>query len=831
MSTIELRSGRIDLETGEFLGRQGSTVLTETEVRLLAYLAARPSRDVSRDELLVEVWGLPVTSLSRCVDTAMRRLRAKLEDRPSRPQHLLTRHGHGYRFEPGSSVFEASDVGQTILGRSAQRAAVLAAIAHGDRCVTVFGPGGIGKTTLVQSLLDALPQPVSFVALQGLTDEAGVIAALARKRELPLPETTSDALVDALREARGTIVLDTAEHVAHAVLDLVSAVMSANRGLRFVVTSQRRLGMKEETVIDVPPLDPTASLTLVQRRAAQFEIELADDLAHELVDRLDGMPLALELAVGRCRTVPAEELLRRLQDRLDWLTRRGRVEDERHRTLLGALQWSWALLDEAQRQAAQQLAVFPSTFSLKAASAVLHVAGRDELDLLEDLVEASWLRRDGAWFRMLDPVRIFVNGQDEAGDARARHTAFASSLARQCLANLHGPETGPLRKELSAHVDDLEVAFDHAHHHNDAEAVGWLALALERAVGQSGPADQLRKTLERAWALREGMSDATRSRLGCVLAIFLTFRGLGGWQTALEDGVQSATRTQDSAAQGLALAYRGTVLLHARDESCEAALIEALEYCRDAGLEGWEAYTETMLAHLDWVRDETDRALLRARRARQVFARLKAHESVFRVDETLAVFTGALGRHEESLPRLRRMVEAHRDAGRARLLLLACVRLATGLLEVGKLDEASRLVDEGTQLVERLSLVSFDSDVRNLRGMIYVLQGDLEEAERELGELQVRETDRGRPSLGPLLLRAIVLRRLGRRLEAERLVVHLRDLIDRNATSTALAPLVDGVMGDPRAIHKGVAAIAVVAKRSVMIRLLCRLLTESARTR
>ncbi|MEM6928969.1 MAG: winged helix-turn-helix domain-containing protein, partial [Myxococcota bacterium] len=147
MADIRLEGGTVDLVRRTYQGPGRSGELTETEARLLAYLVERPSRDVSRDELLVEVWGMPVTSLSRCVDTAMRRLRVKLERVPRRPRHFVTRHGTGYRFEPlrqAAAAMRSASVSPTLLGRVQELAEVVETLRGGVRWITLHGPAGIG---------------------------------------------------------------------------------------------------------------------------------------------------------------------------------------------------------------------------------------------------------------------------------------------------------------------------------------------------------------------------------------------------------------------------------------------------------------------------------------------------------------------------------------------------------------------------------------------------------------------------------------------------------------------------------------------------------------
>ena len=249
------------------------------------------------------------------------------------------------------------------------------------------------------------------------------------------PRDSRERLLDVLAEREAIIVLDNCEHVIAGAADLADRLLKACPRLRIVATSREALAIDGESLVAVPPLAESPALALFTDRAqAARPGYVADDSAREICRRLDGLPLALELAAARLRTLPAKELAERLDDRFRLLTGGSRTALPRHRTLRAVVDWSWDLLEEPERRLARRLAVFPAGATLEAATAV---DGEDALDGLAALTERSLLQvvpdSDPTRYRMLETIREYgLEKLLEAGEldtARTAHARYFADLA------------------------------------------------------------------------------------------------------------------------------------------------------------------------------------------------------------------------------------------------------------------------------------------------------------------------------------------------------------------------------------------------------------------
>jgi len=328
------------------------------------------------------------------------------------------------------------------------------------RVTSIVGAGGLGKTRLAQVLARGAEQPVvHLVELAGVASPQDVLGEIGSAlgvrdsvsgRRVLAPEQRADLrgrLAQQLGQAPTLLVLDNCEHVVEAVADLVAPWVAATRDLRVVTTSRIPLGIAAERVLVLDQLDADAGVELFTQRAeaARPGLRLDPDAVRRVVTRLDGLPLAIELAAARVRAMSVADLDRRLDDRFALLRGHDRSAPDRHRTLLAVIEWSWDLLDEADRRALRWLAVFPDGFSLEGAGEVL---GDDALAAVESLAGQSLLtvRDDGEVlrYRMLETVREFGRRQlADAGEEPAAREAlrtWATGLCADALGGLHGPD-------------------------------------------------------------------------------------------------------------------------------------------------------------------------------------------------------------------------------------------------------------------------------------------------------------------------------------------------------------------------------------------------------
>ena len=364
------------------------------------------------------------------------------------------------------------------------------------RILTLVGPGGAGKTRLALQLVRDLgtvnhPDGVHFVDLSGAPDDAAVAGRLAAAldvREQP-GETVVESMVARLRYARALVVLDDCEQVVDAVAALAGELISGCAGLRLLATSREPLEVPGEVVVGVgglelPPDDASyaeairsESLRLLAERgaAARADFRITPDTYRSAVAvcrRLDGLPLAIELAASRLRALRLAEIESRLDRRLD-LAAESRDGSPRHRTLRATIEWSHDLLDKEERVLFARLAVFAGGFTLEAAEEVGAAAEgprpAEILDLVTRLVSRSLVvpgrAGDGTRFRMLETIGEYaaeqLAGSDQQAEIADRHAAWCQRLV-ESAPQFGGDDHTLWLGRLTAELDNLRAAMDWA---------------------------------------------------------------------------------------------------------------------------------------------------------------------------------------------------------------------------------------------------------------------------------------------------------------------------------------------------------------------------------
>jgi predicted ATPase/DNA-binding SARP family transcriptional activator len=366
-----------------------------------------------------------------------------------------------------------------LIGRDAELAGVRALLGT-SRLVTLTGPGGVGKTRLALAAARDLASPASpgafpdgvwLVELAGVADVAEAVAAVLGVRDDAAAALTP-RLAGALAGRRMLLVLDNCEHVVAQAAELVSALLRAAPGLRVLATSQDPLRIQGERVWSVPPLAPEAAVALFAARAG---VEPDADVA-EICARLDGLPLALELAATRVRALGVRELADRLDDRFRLLSAGMRDAPARQRTLRAMIDWSWELLGEAERVVLRRLAAHADGCTLEAAEEVCAEPGVDVLDTLARLVDRSLVvRAAGPRYRLLESVAAYgAERLREAGEhelIKARHARYYTALAER--ADLRGPGQREWTARLDAERENLRLALAGPEALRLANALAW----------------------------------------------------------------------------------------------------------------------------------------------------------------------------------------------------------------------------------------------------------------------------------------------------------------------------------------------------------------------
>jgi predicted ATPase len=292
-----------------------------------------------------------------------------------------------------------------LVGRDSDLATLRSALTMA-RLVTLSGPGGIGKTRLAVEIAAAPPPPegaVWFVELASVLANSGVATSVARALQLAeSPGHEIDLICDYLSRRRGLLVLDTCEHVVEAVAGLATRVLSRCPELRILATTRQPLRAPGEQIVQLSGLDESAGaeVSTSRARAANPAAELDTDRVRAIVGKLEGMPLALELAAARIVSLSLEQLVNGLSQPLDALAGDALAGDPRHRTMRAVIRWSHDLLDVRDREAFAALSVFAGSFDREAASAVVDDGGSDAVDHL--LGRSLPLPRSGATIRSRD---------------------------------------------------------------------------------------------------------------------------------------------------------------------------------------------------------------------------------------------------------------------------------------------------------------------------------------------------------------------------------------------------------------------------------------------
>jgi len=390
----------------------------------------------------------------------------------------------------------------SFVGRHEELAAVAKEVgAH--RLVTLTGVGGVGKTRLaLQVAAELLPgfadgAWVCELAAAATDDDVAQVVALALGVAQRQGMTVAESIVDFVRARQLLVVLDNCEHVLDAAAVVVEMVLAGASGVRILATSQEGLGVPGEHVWPVRSLSVAAdparaassdAVVLFAERARAASPGFVLDEARtpgvvEVCRRLDGIPLAIELAAARVAMMTPAEIAGHLDERFRLLTggRRGRVK--RHQTLHAALEWSYSLLADTERQVFARLGVFPASFDESAAVAVCGGDGMerwDVLDALGSLVAKSMVGADptgdATRYQLLETLRHFA--RDRAGDLdglRRRHAAHYAAFAEQAGAGLPSAEELRWRARVTVELDNVRAAAAWAF---DAPSVGDLALGI-----------------------------------------------------------------------------------------------------------------------------------------------------------------------------------------------------------------------------------------------------------------------------------------------------------------------------------------------------------------
>jgi len=509
--------------------------------------------------------------------------------------------------------------------------------------LTLLGPGGAGKTRLALQIaaecVDLLHDGVWLVDLAPISDPSLVAQTAASAVGLREPARGPlEALVDFLRPKSLMLVLDNCEHVLAAAADLCSGLLRQAPNLRILATSRETLGITGELVYRVPPLplpDPQDALSpegVGQFAAVRLFVERATfqqpgfavtksnaKVIAAICRRLDGIPLAIELAAARVKVLSLDQIAARLNDRFRLLTGGARTGVPHHQTLRAAMDWSYDLLPEEERALFRRLSVFVGGFTLEAAESVCADAGLDSshvLDLLSHLVDKSLVTVDDragseVRYRLLETIRQYsFDRMVEGGEVervRNRHRDFYQHMAERAELELTGPEQKTWLDRLEIEHDNYRAALEWSiADAKGAEAATRLAGSLWWFWEVRGYWSEARRWLNAALARTEGVSAAARAKaLNAASGIALRQYDMAESKALAQESLELSRQLGDKRTTASCLVILGTYACRVEDyKQAEQLSGESLTLSREAGDNWGTAWAQGILGLV--AREEKD---------------------------------------------------------------------------------------------------------------------------------------------------------------------------------------------------------------------------------
>ncbi|MGQ0549973.1 MAG: ATP-binding protein [Armatimonadota bacterium] len=633
----------------------------------------------------------------------------------------------------------------SFVGRERELADLAALIARG-RLVTITGPAGFGKTRLALEVARAaqeFPHGVWWIDLAGLRDPHLVpqaVAAAVGAQDLRSPV---ESLAAHLESKRALLVLDNCEHLLDACARFLGALLRACPDVRALATSRERLNVQGEILWRVPPMQVPAADTPLEEHAGQEAIRLFVERARavrpgfaltpdnaraigELCRRLDGMPLGIELAAARVRHLTAEQILARLHDRFHLLV--GLEGDTRHRTLEGAIAWSYDLLVPAERLLFTRVSIFPGSYSLEAAEAICGGDGlqdADVLHLLADLIDKSLVvteeRRGGRIrYRLLETLREYGRQRlDESGETERMRGALAHyclALVERVTPLLVGPQHARWLDLLEEEIDALRAAMAWATEHDRGLGLR-IAAGLERLWEVRGYSAEGRDWLTRLLERNQDVPDVRAMALALNTAGRLAIRqGQHSEARArLEESLRLWRSVGEELEAAMPLSNLGLNSWH------QGALVEARDFYEQAlalrRKENSQAWIAVALSGLGLIaRDQGDytTAVARLSESLSIFRGLDERFGMAMALVNLADTAQGHGDMLSACGYAEQSVAISREVGNRLSLCHALFVLANSRLSLGHADEARALYQESLALARELG---------DQRGVAFALSG------------------------------------------------------------------------------------------------------------
>jgi predicted ATPase/DNA-binding winged helix-turn-helix (wHTH) protein len=753
---LQFEHFRLDRARGILYKNGAPVALPSKAIQLLELLAGRAGQIVSKQEIFDTVWAGDMVEESNLTQTVY--LVRKALGESSRQNRLLTTvPGRGYRFvaeaPPRTAAGGVPAAPGRLIGRDRELAELLALLAPGGaRLVTVHGPGGIGKTRLAleaaRTAAARWKDGAHFADLAGLRQSGQIVEAVAAALGL-----AGDAA--SLRELEALVVLDNLEHLHGSGIE-ISRMMAQCPRVTFLATSRALLDIRGERTFPLDGLGAAESVELFAERCREAGHDLLQDAASQeivaaICRRLEGIPLALELAACRVRLLPLEEIQRRLEDRLGFLTAGPKDLPARQRTLRETIAWSYELLQERHRRLLQGLSVFAGGCTLASAAAVL-AAPREELEQeAAELSAQSLLRaetRGGRTrLRMLDSVREFAAGllpprqRERLGKAHAAHYAQMVAEAEPQLRRSAGASSLEL---LHEECDNLREAGRWLSEQPGSELTYRFGAAAGKFWELRGETGEARRQLESLLGGPTGPELAPlRARL--LVAAGILADAEKDWESArrwLAEHLEIVRRGGQAGAIATALNNLGIIAVRQNDFAAARALYEeSLEHFRAAGRSPALAWLMNNLAQLCLAMGDLDAAWEHTSESLAVSRQLGDEEGEAAARRKLGDVAARLGRRDEALSHYEASLASCRRRENPYGTAAALQAMAQLFLQAGELQHAGAQFEAAYKAFQQLH--DRGGTAENLRGLAAVRhgQGRSREAARMLGAAGAGPTD------------------------------------------------------------------------------------------
>ena len=621
------------------------------------------------------------------------------------------------------------------VGRDAALIDLARRIQSGARLVSLHGIGGTGKTRVATrfgwSWLGEFPGGIWFCDLAPARTRDGIAHAVAQGLDVPLGHDDPLAQLGHAIAGRGRclIILDNFEQVAPLAGQVLGNWLDRAPRACFVVTTREVLGLAGEEVLELPPLPPTDGATLFTRRAeasnAEFRPGPEDEAAIcSLVELLDGLPLAIELAAARARVMSPRMLLQRIDERFKLLAVKGNRLD-RQSTLRAAFDWSWDLLSLPERAALAQLSVFEGGFTLEAAEAVLDLSAFDDapwsVDVVQSLVDKSFVQPRGVdRFGLLISVQLYAadhlqtdgrysgSGALALAAAQRRHIAWFAAL---------GPERSTERG--CADLDNLAAACRRAVAIGDGDSAASALDGASAALMLRGPYRAAVELAASVCAIPE-LRDRAAARSLSVHAGALAASGQAGIARALYDQALKHARTAADARCEAAITFKLGDLCYAQGRMGEARAQHraAMGMAQELGDRRLECLAANGLGVVEFAEGRSTEALKHYEFALELARETGNRQMQGGVLGNLASVYGEVGRTIEARMRLEEALAIARETGDRKLEGVTLANLGQLHFIEGRLEEAAAATKAALALASELGHVKLEYNVLFTLGLI-----------------------------------------------------------------------------------------------------------------